>query len=293
MNIYEGTQSSQTKRIAGALLLFFGVLLMLFSFAIAADAKDLQGGIVSIQGTKLKSHQATKGQNKKDSKPRTTLVKGDLNLQGSLVNSQGNVKIGDALNVTGNATFKGTVKLEDGLTVSAGTIALPDDSITDAMVADTLTVSAGVIDGTIIGATTPAAGSFTTLVVSGGLNLPASGISDAMVSDTLTSSDLVATSAVVGDAEVTDALTLSGATINNSAIGATTAASGAFTTFSASGATSLASTLGVTGEAVLRDDLLVGDTAETISNGLYALNGGEVFVAGDLGVEGKTYFDNS
>ncbi|MBU4257729.1 hypothetical protein KKC04_04960 [Patescibacteria group bacterium] len=113
---------------------------------------------------------------------------------------------------TGHLNISGTGIFGGGLTLSSGTLALPANSVTDAMVSDTLTasnlvagssvvsdsevddnltISGGTVNNTIIGATLAAAGTFTNLTATGTLALPANSVTDAMVSDTLTASNFV------------------------------------------------------------------------------------------------------
>jgi hypothetical protein len=180
----------------------------------------------------------------------------------------------------------------------AGTINLPANSITDAMVSntltasdlvagtevvsdaevvDTLTISGGTINNSSVGATVASTGKFTTLTTSGNvgigttapvfgldvklatISLPANSVTDAMVSDTLTASDLVAGSAVVADAEVVDALTISAGTINNTTIGATVANTGGFTTMTATSLTTTGNIgIGTTAPRQRLDNITIG-----------------------------------
>lgn len=126
----------------------------------------------------------------------------------------------------------------------------------DSLVADTADINAGTIDATVIGATTPAAGSFTTVASSGGItgnvtgNITSSGTSTfatvdinggavdgttigATVPAAATFTTVNATT--VTSAIVTSAATITGGTINGASIGATTPSSGSFTTVAASG----------------------------------------------------------
>ncbi len=125
----------------------------------------------------------------------------------------------------------------------------------DSLVADTADINAGTIDATVIGATTPAAGSFTTVASSGGItgnvtgNITSSGTSTfatvdinggavdgttigAAVPAAATFTTVNATT--VTSSIVTSAATITGGTINGATIGATTPSSGSFTTVAAS-----------------------------------------------------------
>ncbi len=126
----------------------------------------------------------------------------------------------------------------------------------DSLVADTADINAGTIDATVIGATTPAAGSFTTVASSGGItgnvtgNITSSGtstfatvdINGGAVDGTTIGATVPAAAtfttvnaATVTSAIVTSAATITGGTINGASIGATTPSSGSFTTVAASG----------------------------------------------------------
>ncbi|MBI2410725.1 MAG: hypothetical protein HYV32_02450, partial [Candidatus Kerfeldbacteria bacterium] len=225
-----------------------------------ANAAPIQGVATNLQGASVRG-----AQQRLINAAAPVFVDG-INLQGSLYNSKGSVKIADALIVKGGkkATFTGEVVAKNGLTVEAGTISLPENSITDAAVVDALTITGGTISESEVGATTLTVADDATfdgdVTVAGGLALD----DDA-----------------IGDAEVVNALTVSSGTINNTVIGGTTAAAGSFTTVSASG------------DGVFDSDVLVGDSAETISDSDFNVNGGEIFVAGDAGVEGTIYADGS
>jgi hypothetical protein len=133
----------------------------------------------------------------------------------------GNVSVGGNLTVTGNATISGNLTFGDAdtdtVSFSADVVSniLPDVTNTydlgsttkqwrdlyidgtaniDSLVADTADINGGTIDSTIIGGTTAAAGSFTTLGVSGAATL----------SSTLT---VVGTTTLNGNVVVGDAAT--------------------------------------------------------------------------------------
>jgi hypothetical protein len=190
----------------------------------------------------------------------------------------------------------------------AGTISLPANSITDAMVSNTLTasdlvagsavvadsevvdaltISGGTINNTAIGGTVTAAGAFTTLGATSTLTFPANSISDAMVSDTLTASDLVSGSAVVADSEVVDTLTISAGTINNTTIGATVANTGGFTTMTATSLTTTGNIgIGTTAPRQRLDNITIGVFGTNVGIGtLTPRNAGDI--AGSLNVTGN------
>lgn len=167
----------------------------------------------------------------------------------------------------------------------------------DALVADTADINAGTIDNTVIGATTAAAGSFTTVAASGGVtgnvtgNITSSGTSTFVTVDINggaidatpigATTPAAATFTTVSATSVTAALTSSsvtftGGTINGTSIGATTPSTGSFTTLAASGGITGNLTGNVTGAltgnaatatklATARTIALSGDVVGTVS----------------------------
>lgn len=148
------------------------------------------------------------------------------------VDASGNVSVSGTLRAYGRATFtnvsstyvSSTVMTVGNLTVLSG-LSFPNDSITDAMVADNITVSnyllltGGTLSGTLNGtrvSSTYASSTYASstqlttgaLTVFTALSLPADSVTDVMV--------------VPG-------LTISGGTINNTTIGATTPSTAIFT----------------------------------------------------------------
>ena len=92
----------------------------------------------------------------------TTAASGEFTTLGS----SGNLTVGGTAGITGNTTLAGTL----GVTGVAGfgdTVTVPDLSATGTATLATVDINAGNIDGTVIGASTAAAGSFTTVSTSG------------------------------------------------------------------------------------------------------------------------------
>ncbi|OHA62620.1 MAG: hypothetical protein A2117_01015 [Candidatus Wildermuthbacteria bacterium GWA2_46_15] len=89
--------------------------------------------------------------------------------------------------------------------------------VTDAYVADALTITAGTINNTPVGASTASTGSFTNLSVSGTLSLAPDSVTDAMVVDSITASNYVP---LVGGVTVTGGLNIA-TTSGNVGIGTT------------------------------------------------------------------------
>jgi hypothetical protein len=98
----------------------------------------------------------------------------------------------------------------------------------DSLVADTADINAGTIDNTVIGATTPAAGTFTNLTVSTGSTIDFTGA-------TVSNGGTFTTVNISGGA-------IAGVTINASVIGGTTPAAATVTTLNATGGGSLTGT---------------------------------------------------
>lgn len=125
------------------------------------------------------------------------------------------------LSVTGNSTLTGTL----GVT---GTTTVVDLAATGTTTITSGDINSGAMDGTTIGASTPAAGTFTTLTAN--------------------------TSLTAATADI------NGGTIDNATIGATTPSSAAFTTASTSGLATLAS-VDINGGAI--DGTTIGATSHT------------------------------
>ena len=109
---------------------------------------------------------------------------------------------------------------------------------------DSVVVTGGTIDGAVIGGTTPAAGSFTTLAAS----------SNATVGGTFA---VTSTSTLSGTATITSADINSGS-MDNTTIGASTAAAGTFTDLTASGTTTI-TTADINGGAI--DGVTIGGSS--------------------------------
>ena len=163
----------------------------------------------------------------------------------------------------------------------------------DSLVADTADINAGTIDATVIGDTTPAAASFTTVSSTAGItgNVTSSGtstfatvdINGGAVDGTIIGAAAPASAAftTVTATSVTSAVTSSNATvtggsINATPIGATTPSTGAFT--------SISSTTGITGN-------LTGAVTGNASTATKLANARTVSLSGD--VVGSVSFDGT
>ncbi len=78
----------------------------------------------------------------------------------------GNATVGGILTTTGNTTFSGTLGVT-GVATFSDTVCGTDFCSTGTSTLATVDINAGTIDNTVIGATTPVAGSFTTLSTTG------------------------------------------------------------------------------------------------------------------------------
>ena len=220
---------------------------------------------------------------------------------GSTANGAPITKVGPTQDVVVSAT---TVLPKTDNTVDLGSTTLEFKDLwidgtanIDSLVADTADINGGTIDATVVGATTPAAGSFTTVAASGGVTGNVSGNITSTGTSTFTTVDInggavdatvigattpaAATFTTVAATSVSAALTSSSVTftsgtINGTSIGATTPSTGSFTTLAASGGITGNLTGNVTGAltgnastatklATARDIALSGDVVGTVS----------------------------
>ncbi len=102
-----------------------------------------------------------------------TVTNSNLNVGGTSIDpNTGNLIVAGTSTLNGDVSITadktltvgiGLTSLGGGLTVSAGTVSLPNDAIVDAEVVNTLTIDGGTIDNTPIGAGGASTGAFTTL----------------------------------------------------------------------------------------------------------------------------------
>jgi hypothetical protein len=194
----------------------------------------------------------------------TTIVDG--NISGNLT-VNGNTTLGDANTdtITTNARFNtdllpSTDNARDlGSSANSWRNLWIDGTATMALVA----IAGGTINNTVIGGSTPAAATFTTLTSNStttlnGTTIPASKtLVDTDTAQTLTNKTLSTGTAITAG------------TINGTTVGASTPASGAFTSLSASGNTTIGGTLGVTGAITASGGVsgAVTSTSVTITGG--------------------------
>ena len=191
---------------------------------------------------------------------------------GSIVAGAGLTKSGNTLNVvagTGitvnandvqiSATYAGQNTITTLGTVGTGT--WQGTAVADAYVADALTISGGTVNNSVIGGSTPAAGTFTTLTASGALtgtlataaqpNVTSLGTLTSVLVDQINidgqtistqsgSADINLTPHGNGEVNITKVDIDSGA-IDNTVIGATTAAAGTFAALTSTGTSTHAS----------------------------------------------------
>ena len=163
----------------------------------------------------------------------------------------------------------------------------------DSLVADTADINAGTIDATVIGATTPAAASFTTISSTAGItgNITSSGtstfatvdINGGAVDGTVIGATTPASAAFttvtatsINSAVASSNATITGGSINATPIGATTPSTGVFT--------SISSTTGITGN-------LTGAVTGNASTATKLATARTISLSGD--VAGSVSFDGS
>jgi hypothetical protein len=113
--------------------------------SLVADTADINGG--TIDGTIIGN---------------TTAASGEFTTLGS----SGNLTVGGTAGITGNTTLAGTLSVT-GAAGFADTVTVPGLSATGTATLATVDINAGNIDGTVIGASSAAAGSFTTVSTTG------------------------------------------------------------------------------------------------------------------------------
>ena len=213
----------------------------------------------------------------------------------------GSTTIGNANSPT---TVGGTLGVTGATTLSSLEVT-GASTFTGGLSTSKATITGGSIDGTPIGATTASTGRFTTLTSTGNASLGGTlGVTGATtLSSTLAvtgASTFTGLSTFNGGLSTSNA-TITGGSINGTAIGVTTPSSGAFTTLSSSGATNLgtgsnAATLigsgsGATtgiGAGTSSGAVTIGRSGGTLTVNSAATFAGNATVGGTLGVMGAT-----
>ena len=135
------------------------------------------------------------------------------------------------LNALDLTTGFGTAENSKALVVSpTGTLNASIITWSNLGIVTTADINGGTIDGTVIGGSTPAAGTFTNLTVTGTFSGTGGSIDSTPIGGTTPAAGAFTTLTASG------AVTFVSGTINGTAIGGTTPAAGAFTTLTASGA---------------------------------------------------------
>ncbi len=100
------------------------------------------------------------------------------------VDATGNATVGGTLGVTGNTTLSGTLAVT-GTSAFTGTVTAADLTATGTTTVTTADINGGNIDGTVIGASSAAAGSFTTVSTSGQATLATVDINGGAIDGTI------------------------------------------------------------------------------------------------------------
>ena len=168
-----------------------------------------------------------------------TITNSNLNVGGTSIDpNTGNLIVAGTTTLNGNVTVTGakTLTVGTGLTslggalTVTGAVTLPANAIQDSEVDNNITIDAGTVDNTPVGAGGASTGAFTTL--------SASGLTSANAGLTVTGTVTLPANAIQ-DSEVDNNITIDGGTVDNTPVGASGASTGAFTTLSASGLTTL------------------------------------------------------
>jgi len=110
----------------------------------------------------------------------TTPAAGDF----TTVDATGNATVGGTLGVTGNTTLSGTLAVT-GTSAFTGTVTAADLTATGTTTITTADINGGNIDGTVIGSSSAAAGSFTTVSTSGQATLATVDINGGAIDGTI------------------------------------------------------------------------------------------------------------
>jgi hypothetical protein len=171
------------------------------------------------------------------------------------MDASGNATVGGTFDVTGNTTVGGTLGVTGVTTLGTANITSAD-------------LNSGAIDSTTIGATTPAAGTFTTLTANTSLTAATADINGGTI-DGVIIGGTTSAAATVTDLTATGTSTLTtvdinGGAIDGATIGASSAAAGSFTTVSTSGQATLA-TADINGGTI--DGTTIGTTTPAAITG--------------------------
>ena len=234
--------------------------------SLVADTADINGG--TVDG-------ATIGANSASSGAFTTLT------------ASGNVDLGDATSdtITPTGRFDAALVPATDNAIDLGTSALEYKDLyldgtanIDSLVADTADINGGTIDAAVIGGSTAAAGSFTTVAASS--NATITGNLDVDGDTTLDTTDVAGTLTVVGSA-VVDNVTVNGNTVSTSSGNLTLDSTGG--TVAVADNATVSGNLTVTGTTTLSTALAnsnLANSAVTVTAGDGLTGGGSISLGG-------------
>ncbi len=234
--------------------------------SLVADTADINGG--TVDG-------ATIGANSASSGAFTTLT------------ASGNVDLGDATSdtITPTGRFDAALVPATDNAIDLGTSALEYKDLyldgtanIDSLVADTADINGGTIDAAVIGGSTAAAGSFTTVLASS--DVAVTGDFDVDGDTTLDTTDVAGTLTVVGNA-VVDNVTVNGNTVSTSTGNLTLDSTGG--TVAVADNATVSGNLTVTGTTTLSTALAnsnLANSAVTVTAGDGLTGGGSISLGG-------------
>jgi hypothetical protein len=208
--------------------------------SLVADTADIDGG--TIDGTVIGG---------------TTAASGEFTTLGA----SGNLTVGGTAGITGNTTLSGTLSVT-GAAGFASTVTAPNLCATGTSTLSTVDINAGNIDGTVIGASSAAAGSFTTVSTTGQGTFASVDINGGTIDGTT----IGATTSCPGTFSSLTATTadINGGTVDGAVIGGSSSAAGTFTNLTSTG-TSTHSTVDINGGAI--DGTTIGGSSAAAITG--------------------------
>lgn len=173
----------------------------------------------------------------------------------------GNGTVGGTFGVTGNVTLGGTLGIT-GVTTFSDTVCVPGFKATGTSTLATVDINAGAIDNTAIGATTAAAGAFTTVSTTGQGTFASVDINAGNIDGTT----IGASTACPGTFSSLTATTanIDGGTIDGTVIGGSSTAAGSFSNLTSTG-TSTHATVDINGGAI--DGTTIGGSSAAAITG--------------------------
>ena len=173
----------------------------------------------------------------------------------------GNGTVGGTFGVTGNVTLGGTLGIT-GVTTFSDTVCVPAFKATGTSTLSTVDINAGAIDNTAIGATTAAAGAFTTVSTTGQGTFASVDINAGNIDGTTVG----ASTACPGTFSSLTATTanIDGGTVDGTVIGGSSTAAGSFSDLTSTG-TSTHATVDINGGAI--DGATIGGSSAAAITG--------------------------